>query len=184
MLIVAQCSAVLRQVTNVIGILAMLTLLVLTVFAVPVEDLADRVGIVLTLLLTAVAFKFVVADTVPKVGYSTQLDRYMLLNMGFLFFSAVVCTAVFLVQYYNELDLEMGGEGDAYVDTIAGVSLNKFTMFGSGVVFVLINVLWLLGVVFAKKEINEFEPVKLVNGRVWYYFSFANPPFLPSPREK
>ena len=167
-------------VTNVIGILAMLTLLVLTVFAVPVDDLADRIGIVLTLLLTAVAFKFVVADTVPKVGYSTQLDRYMLLNMGFLFFSAIVCTAVFLVQYYNELDLELGGEGDTYVDTIAGMSLNQFTMYGSGIVFVLINVLWLLGVVFAKKEITEYEPVKLGKDRVWYYFAFANPPFLPS----
>ena len=167
-------------VTNVIGILAMLTLLVLTVFAVPVDDLADRMGIVLTLLLTAVAFKFVVADTVPKVGYSTQLDRYMLLNMAFLFFSALVCTAVFLVKYYNEADEEEGGSGDVYEDEVAGMSLNQFSMIASGGVFAVINLLWFFGVIFAKKEVKDGSPVKLVDKQVWYYFAFANPPFLPS----
>jgi hypothetical protein len=37
---------------------------------------ADRLGITLTLLLTAVAYKFVVASSLPTVSYLTLLDRY------------------------------------------------------------------------------------------------------------
>jgi hypothetical protein len=37
---------------------------------------ADRLGITLTLLLTAVAYKFVVASSLPTVSYLTILDRF------------------------------------------------------------------------------------------------------------
>ena len=46
-------------------------------FALPVDDLADRSSIVLTLLLTAVAFKLVISDSIPKVSYFTVMDFYM-----------------------------------------------------------------------------------------------------------
>jgi hypothetical protein len=40
---------------------------------------ADRLGITLTLLLTAVAYKFVVASSLPTVSYLTILDRFVTL---------------------------------------------------------------------------------------------------------
>ena len=41
-----------------------------------------------TLLLTSVAFKFLVSDSLPKVPYATLLDRY--LNTGFLFLASIM----------------------------------------------------------------------------------------------
>merc|ERR1712079_582298 len=47
------------------------------VFAIEGTELADRLSVVFTMLLTAVAFKIVVADTLPKVAYTTLLDLYL-----------------------------------------------------------------------------------------------------------
>lgn len=51
----------------------------MTFFAFLLEpaDLADRQALVITMLLTVVAFKLVVADSLPKLSYSTRLDTYM-----------------------------------------------------------------------------------------------------------
>jgi len=48
-------------------LVAMVSIHRFTAFALPEDNLADRINIVLTLLLTVVAFKFVVADSIPKV---------------------------------------------------------------------------------------------------------------------
>lgn len=39
----------------------------------PLAALGDRVNIVLALILTAIAFKFVLAGTLPKVPYSVHV---------------------------------------------------------------------------------------------------------------
>jgi hypothetical protein len=49
--------------------------------------LGTRSGIVLTLQLTTIAFKFVIADSLPKVSYDTTLDMYM--NMCSIFLGIV-----------------------------------------------------------------------------------------------
>ena len=64
-------------VTNVMAIMSAICFLAFTAFGLPTEQLADRSSIVLTLLLTAVAFKLVIADSIPKVGYFTVMDHYM-----------------------------------------------------------------------------------------------------------
>lgn len=60
-------------------------LLVLTTASVtsldPVDEAADRLGICFTVLLTLMAQKFVVAQTVPVCSYNTRLDNYVLLSM-------------------------------------------------------------------------------------------------------
>ena len=38
-------------------------------------DLADRLSVNLTLLLTAMAFKFVLSDTLPPTPYLTTMER-------------------------------------------------------------------------------------------------------------
>ena len=51
----------------------------------PVNDLSDRFGHVVTLILTAVAFQFVVSTELPKLPYLTLLDEYIIMSFIFLF---------------------------------------------------------------------------------------------------
>ena len=52
---------------------------------VPRTDVADRLSVSLTLVLTAAAYKFVVASMLPQISYFTMLDHYVLMCSGFLF---------------------------------------------------------------------------------------------------
>lgn len=56
----------------------LITSLVCLVYGIGVEDLADRASVTLGLLLTVVAQKFAIADMLPKVGYLTMMDRYII----------------------------------------------------------------------------------------------------------
>lgn len=62
---------------------------------------ADRLGITLTLMLTAVAYKFVVASSLPQVSYQTLLDSYVLVCFGFMCINAAenACIAIFMYEY-------------------------------------------------------------------------------------
>ena len=91
---------------NVLAVMGMISTLSLGVFGVPASDgdcLATRSSIVLTLLLTAIAFKFVFADALPKVSYQTVLDGYM--NTCFFFLASVFVE--------NALISRFGDFGDA-----------------------------------------------------------------------
>jgi len=79
---------------NVILLLWLICSCAFAAFSLDPEDLGDRFGIVLTLLLTATAFKFVVSDSLPKVTYMTVLDKYvsycnLVLILFVLYFSTV-----------------------------------------------------------------------------------------------
>ncbi|CAE8680844.1 unnamed protein product [Polarella glacialis] len=67
---------------NIIGILFLLNMISFTSFLM--ESLADQMSVSLTLLLTAVAFKFVIADKLPPVSYLTTMDVYLLSVFCFL----------------------------------------------------------------------------------------------------
>ena len=62
----------------------LIVVLSLTTTAVAHENYHDRASITLTLLLTGVAFKFVVTNYVPPTKYVTLLDQYMLLGLVIL----------------------------------------------------------------------------------------------------
>ena len=62
---------------NIMSVMLAICLVSNVVFAIPPEDLADRLSVVLTSLLTAVAFKLVVEENIPKLSYSTLLDKYL-----------------------------------------------------------------------------------------------------------
>merc|ERR1719336_3382736 len=51
------------------------------------------------MMLTSVAFKFVIADTLPKVNYSTELDSYLHVSFFGMF---TLCCYFFLAPYYCE----------------------------------------------------------------------------------
>ena len=75
---------------------------------VPHDQVWDRFSASFTVVLTAVAYKFVVAQMVPPIGYSTWLDEYM--TLCFLILMAVVlenCLAV-RVRSIHENELVAG----------------------------------------------------------------------------
>jgi hypothetical protein len=46
-------------------------------FNIPVVDVADRASVTLTMLLTVVAYKLLLSDSLPSVSYFTLLDWYV-----------------------------------------------------------------------------------------------------------
>ena len=61
--------------------------------AAAAEDVADRLSVSVTLLLTAVAFKLVTSTMTPAVAYLTLLDRYVGVS-SIIIFLAVGAAAV------------------------------------------------------------------------------------------
>ena len=53
-------------------------------FVIGDSETGDRAGVTLTLLLTVMASKLVVADSLPKLGYLTMLDKYMMACLSLL----------------------------------------------------------------------------------------------------
>ena len=70
---------------NVALIMFMITILCFSAFAIDSSHTANRLSVCLTLLLTAVAFKFVVSGSLPPVPYLTLLDKYVFTCMVFIF---------------------------------------------------------------------------------------------------
>ena len=63
---------------NIVFMVCCIELLALTTFSMDVEeDAADRMGLSITLILTAVAFLHIVKSGLPPVPYLTFLDIYV-----------------------------------------------------------------------------------------------------------
>ena len=69
------------HVYNVIVPMVLISGCALCSFAVPKEDVADRLSVSLTILLTVVAFKLQIASTIPALSYLTLLDQFCLANI-------------------------------------------------------------------------------------------------------
>jgi len=78
--------------SNIVFVVFLIVLLAPTTFAIDYNSMSDRMQIVLTLLLTVITFKFIIAGEVPKTATVTLLDKYMLLS--FLMFLLVVFQTV------------------------------------------------------------------------------------------
>lgn len=59
-----------------------IALLSLSTFFLPSEDTADRLENTITILLTAVAFRFTTNNYLPMVSYMTVIDKFTLLCTG------------------------------------------------------------------------------------------------------
>ena len=70
-------------------------------YSIPSHDLGSRLEAVLTLVLTSVAFKFVVAGHLPRLSYSTLCDHYMILS---LLFQTAIATEIGLTAVLVEDD--------------------------------------------------------------------------------
>ena len=68
-------------------------LIVTTAFAsiaIPSSDVVDRLSIILTMFLTAVAFQFVLSERLPSKPYMTLTDRYIIGAFSLLFVQALL----------------------------------------------------------------------------------------------
>lgn len=72
----------------------LLTLMTGANVVIPVCEVADRLSVNLTLILTAVAYKFIAAQDLPNVAYLTFIDTHVLVCLASLFVS-VLETVVF-----------------------------------------------------------------------------------------
>ncbi|XP_078360747.1 cys-loop ligand-gated ion channel-like [Oculina patagonica] len=69
---------------NIAMIIFLIDILSFCSFSVEISSPSDRLSVTLTLLLTAVAFKFVVSQSLPTISYLTLLDKYVLSGLVFL----------------------------------------------------------------------------------------------------
>ena len=69
---------------NFCSVVLLIGLFALSVVAIAFDDFGGRTSITMTLLLTLVAFKFVMTTYVPPTSYLTLLDTYMILAIGVL----------------------------------------------------------------------------------------------------
>merc|ERR1711879_391570 len=76
--------------------------LVLCAWTIHPADISSRLSVDLTLILTAVAFKSILAAMLPKVSYMTPLDSYVM--AGFCFLTGVTtCHALLPVFFLSKI---------------------------------------------------------------------------------
>merc|ERR1719384_99722 len=85
-------------------------------FVIPRSDIADRLSVTVTLMLAAVAFRFIVSTMLPKVSYLTVMDYYLLL--GFL--ALILMIAENAIAGIPSLD-KFGDDIDLWCALIFGV---------------------------------------------------------------
>eukprot|EP00928_Gymnodinium_smaydae_P042100 TRINITY_DN28404_c0_g1_i1.p1 TRINITY_DN28404_c0_g1~~TRINITY_DN28404_c0_g1_i1.p1 ORF type:complete len:240 (-),score=58.63 TRINITY_DN28404_c0_g1_i1:156-875(-) len=76
--------------------------LVFSTFYLPPEDLASRLDVDINLALATITFRFIIADQIPKVGYSTALGMYCLCSLGFLVLVVVENVAASALRWSAE----------------------------------------------------------------------------------
>ena len=89
-------------ISNVVVLLAIISFLALGPFCVPQSEIGDRLSIIFTLLLTAVTFKFVVSQSLPRVSYQTLLDQYVLSCIVYIFAMSVIIGSTTKIPFLQQ----------------------------------------------------------------------------------
>lgn len=111
-----------------IGVFAFfISLSALSVAGLNPEDFSDRQNTALTLMLTIVAFKFILAQQLPPVSYLTLLDMYIMIC--FLVIIVVLLENVVLVMLIGYSD----GDVLSRIDMIFNVLLASFWIVGHAI---------------------------------------------------
>ncbi|CAH1796086.1 unnamed protein product [Owenia fusiformis] len=118
---------------NILVMMLFISGLIFSTFAIPTSQIAVRLKLAFTLVLTAVTFKFVVNQSLPKIPYLTYLDRYVLTSMGFL------C----IISIWHSV-LAFLHSDDNVVQTVDGYGLLAF-----GILYTLFQILYYLFVYVA-----------------------------------
>ena len=89
------------HVQNVMAVFGCITICCFFGFAILPEGLEERLAVTSTCLLTAVAFKIVVAHDIPKVNYMTIMDTYISASLLFQFSTMIAMFVVgLLLRFY------------------------------------------------------------------------------------
>lgn len=147
---------------NIVAMLFGLTMLGLLSFAMDVGDLGSRVSTLLTIILTVVAFKFILASTLPKVPYNCLIDYFMMSQMFALGMMSLFC--ILPSFWANDL---------AATINIALASFSGFFLVGS-------LLLWLLYAHYASHgaRSRRMKAIEMVPNKNWYSFRYSSPAFL------
>jgi len=84
---------------NIVVIMFLVGTFSFSVYSVPYDEAADRISIILTLVLTTVAFKFVTATMIPKTPYLTLVDC---ITYCCLIFQALVLVSICIVPLTDD----------------------------------------------------------------------------------
>eukprot|EP00040_Diaphanoeca_grandis_P043727 m.268906 g.268906 ORF g.268906 m.268906 type:complete len:485 (-) comp81239_c0_seq1:26-1480(-) len=154
-------------VTNIVSLMTGLVTLCFSAFSVELEDIADRMSIILTLLLTAVAFKFVIADSLPKLSYSTLMDYYLLLNFVIMGWMGAVSATSAALELPN------------YVGLYSSLAIFSVLYLWWGITVCVVSRRTRRKLGFASSDtltaMAKHEP-----NRNWFCFHFSRPPFMPT----
>ena len=79
---------------RILGILGVICFLSIAVFVISPSEFHDRLGNVMTVLLTITAYTLVVGDNLPPLGYLTFLDYFTLIAYAFSSLEVVQITLI------------------------------------------------------------------------------------------
>jgi hypothetical protein len=115
-------------------------------FTVPLDEVADRASITLTLLLAIIAYKLIIKDELPKVSFLTLIDKYILASMS------IVATIGFV-------NSALGSNVDQVTESLK--STDKHLKWILGTAWVLCNVYFMLLVLYrlfhARDKVRKFQ---------------------------
>jgi len=147
---------------NVVAMLFGLSMLGLLSFSIDIEDLGSRTSTILTLILTSVAFKFILSSTLPKVPYNCLIDYFMMAQMG----------ALGMMAFFSIIP--------KFCSPDVAPVLNKWLALCSCFCIVLSLVGWLVYAQLFVKRKHSRKCLKIVTvpGKNWYSFRYSSPSFL------
>jgi len=117
-------------------------------FTIPIDEVADRIAVSLTLLLTAAAYRFAITTMVPAVSYLTMLDKYVLACSIFIIIMVIESGFVALL---------------ARKDEKAAEDVESATMIGLVVLVGVFHALFALQVMWKKNKGKDFKSHNLKN---------------------
>lgn len=138
---------------NVVLLMASLAALGLMVFFCSIDDIGSRTSISLTLLLTLVAFKFVLASMLPVISYNTFLDYYVIFATYTLVIQTIASIIPFCITEFISDD-----DGTRVADRVNGYMRYIFAgLIGGG------TLIWFIvcqGITKLGSEKNESKEIK------------------------
>jgi len=127
-------------------------------FFVPIADVADRLSVSLTAMLTAVAFQFNVTSNLPDAGYNTAIDVYIM--FAFLTLFAVIMENM-LMGSFEESD------GCEKADNVLGVLLY--------ILWAICNlVFYVRSFSFCRVRWNDLSKMEFTRGGIQWFTSDRN----------
>ncbi|KAH3761383.1 Gamma-aminobutyric acid receptor subunit gamma-3 [Pelomyxa schiedti] len=121
---------------NVVFVMWLIVSMSFMTWALPPEEGGDRLSLNLTLLLTSVAYKYVIAGYLPRTAYLTILDLYVL--------SSFVLLVVVIVE----------NAGAAMCSSPANRNLDKISAIVLVPVWLIINLIMTFGCIFGIFRLN------------------------------